>query len=254
MIVRTARRATWFDLITINVASPRSAAQSLAERHGLVVLEDEDDGRWLALGGADGVRQVGLQRCDPREVVAARHSRVAIADHDGFVAEIAVADPIGSSRFWCHAAGLTPGLRGEDVVERETNVLDTGMLEDLIRATVAPESWDMDPANAIRITDTGAMVVNQTPEVQAQIASLLEDLREATGIMVDIQARFMKVEDSFLEDIGVDFKGLGAPGLGSSGNDLNDFGDPSISGDIPGSPGADTCSTGCSTGVGSQGT
>ncbi len=127
----------------------------------------------------------------------------------------------------------------EDVVERETNVLDTGMLEDLIRATVAPESWDMDPANAIRITDTGAMVVNQTPEVQAQIASLLEDLREATGIMVDIQARFMKVEDSFLEDIGVDFKGLGAPGLGSSGNDLNDFGDPSISGDIPGSPGGD---------------
>lgn len=127
----------------------------------------------------------------------------------------------------------------EDVIERETNVLDTGMLEDLIRATVAPDSWDMDPANAIRITDTGAMVVNQTPEVQAQIASLLEDLREATGIMVDIQARFMKVEDNFLEDIGVDFKGLGAPGLGSSGNDLNDFGDPSVSGDLPGSPGGD---------------
>ncbi|MAE46487.1 MAG: hypothetical protein CMJ86_06285 [Planctomycetes bacterium] len=135
------------------------------------------------------------------------------------------------------SGGLFPP--DEDLPERETNVLASDLLEDLIRNTIDPESWDLDANNSIRITDTGAMVVNQTPEVQAQIASLLEDLREATGIMVDIQAQFMKVEDNFLEDIGVDFTGLGQPGLGSNGNDMNDFGDPSISSDLAGSPGSD---------------
>src|SRR4029079_10284703 len=57
------------------------------------------------------------------------------------------------------------------------------------------------------------------------------DLREATGIMVDIQARFIKVEDNFLEDIGVDFRGLGQPGLGTN-SFFNDFGDPSTQLDL----------------------
>jgi type II secretory pathway component GspD/PulD (secretin) len=73
--------------------------------------------------------------------------------------------------------------------------------------------------------------VHQTPEVQDQIAKLLEDLREATGIMVDIQARFLKVEDNFLEDIGVDFRGLGQPGLGTNAF-FNDFGDASTQQDL----------------------
>jgi type II secretory pathway component GspD/PulD (secretin) len=83
----------------------------------------------------------------------------------------------------------------------------------------------------VRITDSGTMVVSQTPEVQEQIQSLLDDLREATGIMVDIEARFLSVEDNFLEDIGIDFRGLGQPGLGTN-TFLNDFGDASTQGSL----------------------
>jgi len=114
----------------------------------------------------------------------------------------------------------------EDLVEREANVVNTSLLEELIQNNIAPETWDADPNNSIRVTENGTLVVNQTLEVHEQIQKLLEDLREATGIMVDIQARFMKVEDNFLEDIGVDFRGLGTPGPGVSGGDFNDFGDP----------------------------
>ncbi|MFT4537605.1 MAG: hypothetical protein ACI835_000035 [Planctomycetota bacterium] len=128
----------------------------------------------------------------------------------------------------------------EELEERETNVVTTSMLEELIRNNIAVDSWDNDPANSIRITDTGQMVVNQVPEVQDMIQHLLDDLREATGIMVDIQARFMKVEDNFLEDIGVDFRGLGSPGLGESGRDFNDFGDASTQQDLGGSIGQGT--------------
>jgi type II secretory pathway component GspD/PulD (secretin) len=135
------------------------------------------------------------------------------------------------------SGGLTPP--DEDTIDREANVVNSSLLEDLIRHNIAAESWDADPGNQIRITETGTMVVNQTPEVQEQIANLLDDLREATGIMVDIQARFMKVEDSFLEDIGVDFRGLGQPGLGADGKDFNDFGQESFEDDLNDNPGRD---------------
>ncbi|MFT6831608.1 MAG: tetratricopeptide (TPR) repeat protein [Planctomycetota bacterium] len=118
-------------------------------------------------------------------------------------------------------------LPEEDIEEREANVIGISQLEELIRNNVATASWENDPANSIRVTERGQMVVNQTPEVQRQIVSLLEDLRDSTGILVDIQARFMRVEDNFLEDIGVDFRGLGQPGLGVDNQEFNDFGDGS---------------------------
>jgi len=111
----------------------------------------------------------------------------------------------------------------EEFDEREALIITEDNLEPLIRDNIAPESWDADPNNSLTFSQ-GTMVVYQTPEVQEQIKELLDDLREATGIMVDIQARFLTVEDNFLEDIGVDFRGLGAPGLGTNAF-FNDFGD-----------------------------
>ena len=120
----------------------------------------------------------------------------------------------------------------EDFDEREANVITSTLLEDLIINNVAPESWENDPNNSAGITETGTLVVNQTPDVHQMIEDLLADLREATGIMVDIQSRFMKVEDNFLEDIGVDFRGLGQPGPGTNGTGFNDFGDASTQSDL----------------------
>ncbi|MBM3987231.1 MAG: type II and III secretion system protein [Planctomycetes bacterium] len=119
----------------------------------------------------------------------------------------------------------------EEVEEREGLVVTSDNLETLVRDNVATESWNEDPLNSVRITEAGTMVVNQTPEVQEQVKKLLDDLREATGIMVDIQARFLRVEDNFLEDIGIDFRGLGQPGLGTN-TFINDFGDASTQADL----------------------
>jgi len=126
----------------------------------------------------------------------------------------------------------------EELEEREALVITEDSLDTLVRDNVAPESWDADPANSLRIS-AGTMVVNQTPEVHAQIRALLEDLREATGIMVDIQARFLNVEDNFLEDIGVDFRGLGSPGKGTN-EFFDDFGDVSAQQTLGNEIGTDT--------------
>lgn len=121
-------------------------------------------------------------------------------------------------------------LTEEEATEREANVVTGDQLDTLIRNNVAPGSWDADPDNSLRISN-GTMVVNQTIEVHEMISKLLQDLREATGIMVDIQARFLSVEDNFLEDIGVDFRGLGQPGPGTNAF-FNDFGDASTQSDL----------------------
>lgn len=124
----------------------------------------------------------------------------------------------------------------EDLEEREAMVVTADTLDALIRDNVDTESWDNDDSNSLRITEHGVLVVNQTPEVHAKIEKLLSDLREATGIMVDIESRFLRVEDSFLEDIGVDFRGLGSPGLGTN-EAFNDFGSASAFADLGGEVG-----------------
>lgn len=108
----------------------------------------------------------------------------------------------------------------DEELDIEATVLTGDELVGLIEENVSPDSWDN---GSIELTETGVLTVYQTPEVHGQIEDLLDDLRDLAGIMVDIQTRFLRVQDSFLEEIGVDFRGLGAPGLGD-GNQFDDFG------------------------------
>lgn len=108
----------------------------------------------------------------------------------------------------------------DDELDIEATVLTGDELVGLIEENVSPDSWDN---GSIELTETGVLTVYQTPEVHAQIDALLKDLQGLAGIMVDIQTRFLRVQDSFLEEIGVDFRGLGAPGLGNGGQ-FDDFG------------------------------
>ncbi len=117
----------------------------------------------------------------------------------------------------------------EEEEDAKPAVVDAGTLVDLIRASIAPESWDAGSAN---ITEQrGVLLVRQTKEVHAKIKQLLTELRGAVGIQVDVETRFIKVEDQFLEDIGVDFRGLGndssegSPGRGLGARQNTGFDD-----------------------------
>ncbi len=121
---------------------------------------------------------------------------------------------------------------GGDEEEPTPIVVDIGKLQELIKANIDPDSWERD---GVDIMEAGgsSLIVTQTAEVQAKVGSLLHDLRKASGVHVDIQARFLTVEDNFLEEIGVDFRGLGdqsssgIPGKGLGGREgfaFNDYG------------------------------
>lgn len=77
----------------------------------------------------------------------------------------------------------------------------------LIRGIVKPYSWDGEGgAGKLQYYDIGgALVVNQTADVIADVQSLLESLRRLQEVSVSIEIRVMSLSESFFERIGVDF-------------------------------------------------
>ena len=84
---------------------------------------------------------------------------------------------------------------------------DFQALIELIQNTVSPQSWNtVGGQGAIQPFDTNlSLVVSQTQEVHEEIAGLLEQLRRLQDLQVTIEVRFVSLNDTFFERIGVDF-------------------------------------------------
>jgi len=84
---------------------------------------------------------------------------------------------------------------------------DFQSLIDLIQNTVAPQTWNtVGGQGAIQPFATNlSLVVSQTQEVHEEIADLLVQLRRLQDLQVTIEVRFIRLNDTFFERIGVDF-------------------------------------------------
>src|SRR5262249_54932637 len=71
----------------------------------------------------------------------------------------------------------------------------------LIMNTVEPRSWaEMGGTGTIDyFPNTMALVINQTPDIQDQIAELLDSLRRLQDQEVAVEIRFITVTDDFFE-------------------------------------------------------
>ncbi len=74
-----------------------------------------------------------------------------------------------------------------------------------IRENVASNTWAAEGAVGVNTIAyrNGKLVVTHTPEVQEQIRTLLASFRKARAIQVAILARFIDINEDFLEDFGV---------------------------------------------------
>jgi general secretion pathway protein D len=85
---------------------------------------------------------------------------------------------------------------------------DFDSLIDLIVSTVSTETWAENGGGEaeIRPFPTNlSLVISQTQAVHEEIADLLEQLRRLQDLQVTIEVRFIQLNDSFFERIGVDF-------------------------------------------------
>ncbi len=98
--------------------------------------------------------------------------------------------------------GFGPGGLGGGVAA------DYDSLIELVTATIAPESWDEvgGPGAVQPFAGNLSLVISQTQEIHEQIADLLEQLRRLQDLQVTIEVRFITINDSFFERIGIDFE------------------------------------------------
>ena len=107
-------------------------------------------------------------------------------------------DEEGASIFGAVGEEAPPVYQAEDLIE-------------LIKENIATKSWDEMEGVSIDLS-SGRLLVIHTPAVQTQIRVFLDNLRSFTTSIVTVEARFINVKDNFLQDIGVDWRGLGGAG------------------------------------------
>lgn len=86
-------------------------------------------------------------------------------------------------------------------------------LIELIKAATGDENWPEEVGGFGTIEHhRGQLIVINTREVHKEVEAILNNLRRNTGIFVVIEVRFVDVRNDFLEDIGIDYRGLGNGG------------------------------------------
>ncbi len=92
---------------------------------------------------------------------------------------------------------------------------DASTLAGLIRDHIQPTSWDPEIGTSIVAVPQGdQIIVNQSPEVHQEIMDFLTRLRRQMSAQVMVEARFIEIQDSFLSDIGINWRGLDQAAVG----------------------------------------
>lgn len=84
---------------------------------------------------------------------------------------------------------------------------DIDMLTDLIKKSVDPKGWEDGTGKSVE-SQNGVLIVKNTHEVHKMILQLLSDLRRQATVVVNVQVRFLVVQETFLEDVGIEFRDL----------------------------------------------
>ncbi|MEN8148360.1 MAG: hypothetical protein ABFS86_00970 [Planctomycetota bacterium] len=118
------------------------------------------------------------------------------------------------------SGGFGFGLFEEEEID-PIQAFEGDALADLIRDTIDTAVWD--EGGDVQFREGGILIVTAPRETHAKINELLGGLRATGGLTVNLETRFITVEDTFLQDIGVDIRnlgdqtgGLGVPGKGQT--------------------------------------
>jgi general secretion pathway protein D len=75
--------------------------------------------------------------------------------------------------------------------------------------------WDAEGGGKIDVMESGYLLVTANPEMHERVKVFLEELRRFATAIVSIESKFLTISQNFLQEIGVDFRGLGGTGKGS---------------------------------------
>lgn len=102
----------------------------------------------------------------------------------------------------------TPGLApGSSNSAGGAAIANFRSLIQLIETTISPEQWQSagGTATMMEFRQNLSLIVNAPQETHEQIADLLKSLRALQNLQVTIEVRFITLQDTFFERIGIDF-------------------------------------------------
>lgn len=99
----------------------------------------------------------------------------------------------------------TPLSDEERVIAWDPNKI----IELITKSFGGEDAWGDDKPMSIKFLETaGVFVIKAPPEIQKGVGDFISKLRENTGINVSVESRFLMIDDTFLENIGIDFRDL----------------------------------------------
>jgi type II secretory pathway component GspD/PulD (secretin) len=118
-----------------------------------------------------------------------------------------IATPIAN--FPGEEVNLDPKGEHQAVEEAKEPVADFVLdsIGELINNNVDKSVWE--GGGTVEAVPPGTLVVKCPAATHVKVQQLLDGLRGAGGLQVSIETRFLTVKDNFLQDVGVDMRGLG---------------------------------------------
>tara|TARA_R110000765_G_scaffold340813_2_gene430842 strand:- start:16 stop:3477 length:3462 start_codon:yes stop_codon:yes gene_type:complete len=101
----------------------------------------------------------------------------------------------GQSPFSGGGQGVTLATRGDRVTA----------ISDLIQASVDPDGWADAGGDTSSLTElNGNFIITTTPRYHREVIGLLNKLRSQRAVQINVETRFMSVDQNFFEQIGFD--------------------------------------------------
>ncbi|MBK8097807.1 MAG: hypothetical protein IPK26_11910 [Planctomycetes bacterium] len=104
----------------------------------------------------------------------------------------------------------TPRTGGEG--EEKTSIIPLDQLVTTLKNATDPKYWDGVENQSITPEDNGYLVISADANMHAMVAETLAAMRKATTPVVTMDSKFLTVTRNFLQEVGVDFRGLGGTG------------------------------------------
>jgi type II secretory pathway component GspD/PulD (secretin) len=109
------------------------------------------------------------------------------------------------------------GGEGEDPVPS----IEAADLTTLLTSSTDPAYWSTDGVS-LQLEESGLLIVKASPEMQAWVKKILDDMRRFQTPIVTIDSKFLTISRNFLQEFGIDFRGLGGSGNKGSIATLDD--------------------------------
>ncbi|HWG46540.1 MAG TPA: hypothetical protein VN688_27505 [Gemmataceae bacterium] len=104
-------------------------------------------------------------------------------------------------------SGFAADTGGQPQVTKKASQTNEEMLIKLITNTISPKSWGEQggPGTIDYFPLSQSLIINQTPDIQDQVADLLSALRRLQDQEVAVEVKFISIAEDFFERIGVNF-------------------------------------------------